>query len=72
LSYLYLGIFLNLDSLLVITKNNFKITPANKNKVIELMQIDNNLLKKLAIFMEKDIPNIYFSYTMIDLNWNSF
>lgn len=65
-------LFLNLGDLLNITKNDFRITPKNKNEIADLMKIDNNLINKLAIFMSNTEKSQYFSYTMFDFNWNLF
>jgi len=63
-------LFLNIDKLLKLIGNTWRIDTQNKNSVIELMKTDNNLLNELSTFMEKTqlIKNI--SYIMIDFDWN--
>ncbi len=65
-------LFLNLDKLFNVSESDFRITSKNKNKIADLMKIDNNLINVLAIFMEKYPESQYFSYTLYDFNWNYF
>ena len=64
-------LFLNIDKVLdLVGPSTFIIDQNNKNNIIKLMEIDDNLINKLSILMEMTKPIKNISYTMIDLNWN--
>ncbi|AYV85602.1 MAG: hypothetical protein Satyrvirus25_7 [Satyrvirus sp.] len=67
-------LFLNSNSLTEILNlsDSWAVDTNNKNGIIKLMEIDDNLVNILSMFIEKTVPIKNLSYTMVDFAWNKF
>lgn len=59
-----------LNQIFNVTDRNFMVNSKNKQKIIDVMKIDDNLLNELSFFMKTTDTHNNISYLIFDVNWN--